>query len=105
MDVSTVLPGARLENQVAASRSALQSMTIVESRLRCMSPPGQLQVVEHPCSSASARFGGTASILRTAACVMRTHFRTYPTLPIASDPVKPGDRVLALGHSQETVWS
>jgi hypothetical protein len=29
----------------------------------------------------------------------------YPTLPIARDPVKPGDRVLALGHPQETVWS
>jgi hypothetical protein len=28
-----------------------------------------------------------------------------PTLPIARDPVKPGDRVLALGHPQETVWS
>ena len=27
------------------------------------------------------------------------------TLPIARDPVKPGDRVLALGHPQETVWS
>jgi hypothetical protein len=29
----------------------------------------------------------------------------YPTLPIAREPVKPGDRVLALGHPQETVWS
>src|SRR5258708_10719686 len=29
----------------------------------------------------------------------------FPTLPIAREPVKPGDRVLALGHPQETVWS
>jgi len=28
-----------------------------------------------------------------------------PTLPIARGTVKPGDRVLALGHPQETVWS
>ena len=28
-----------------------------------------------------------------------------PRLPIATEPVKPGDRVLSLGHPQETVWS
>jgi hypothetical protein len=29
----------------------------------------------------------------------------HATLPIARDPVKPGDRVLALGHPHESVWS
>jgi S1-C subfamily serine protease len=28
-----------------------------------------------------------------------------PRLPIATESVKPGDRVLSLGHPQETVWS
>ncbi|HVY48223.1 MAG TPA: trypsin-like peptidase domain-containing protein, partial [Minicystis sp.] len=28
-----------------------------------------------------------------------------PALPLAKQPVHPGDRVLALGHPQETVWS
>ncbi|HEY3592964.1 MAG TPA: S1C family serine protease, partial [Polyangiaceae bacterium] len=29
----------------------------------------------------------------------------YPTIPVAIRSVKPGDRVLALGHPQENVWS
>ncbi len=36
---------------------------------------------------------------------VETDTSRYPTLPIAREPVKPGDRVLALGHPQETVWS
>jgi hypothetical protein len=36
---------------------------------------------------------------------IETDTTRYPTLPIAREPVKPGDRVLALGHPQETVWS
>jgi S1-C subfamily serine protease len=28
-----------------------------------------------------------------------------PRLPMAKEPIKPGDRVLSLGHPQETVWS
>lgn len=29
----------------------------------------------------------------------------FPKLPWATEPVRPGDRVLALGHPQETIWS
>jgi hypothetical protein len=29
----------------------------------------------------------------------------YPTLPMASDEMRPGERVIALGHPQELVWS
>jgi hypothetical protein len=36
---------------------------------------------------------------------LSTETSGHPTLPIANDAVKPGDRVLALGHPQETVWS
>ena len=36
---------------------------------------------------------------------LSTEAPPHVALPIAKDQVKPGDRILALGHPQETVWS
>jgi len=60
---------------------------------------------ENQADLVAAERVGADAVTDLAVLRIKTDTQTLPRLVWATDDVRPGDRVLALGHPQETVWS